>query len=408
MSFRFPFLRILTLWTIPALALVTTTRAAETVADAPQRDVERVALRSVYLWEGAAPQAKGQGAEDRPHLDVLLAPKDKATGTAMIVAPGGGFRERAMDWEGLQVAQWLNTQGIHAFVLSYRIRPAGYEPPVAWGDGARAIRYVRAHAAEFGVNPQRIGAIGFSAGCQIALKLSEVFDAGDAQATDPVERVSSRPDFVVGVYGRPMRQEGEAAKPVPANTPPTFIMLTARDETVDPRNALREIEALRTAGVEAELHVFGGDGTHGRGLHVGDPYTGEWPALLINWLRRNALMTDRQRVPVEGVMTIDGVPMFAGWVTFTPVDDPNLPAASIFYNDKYRKVGKPGRYYIEQKFGPVPGKYRVEAIHVSKDFILVPTMDGARHYTSLTPGGAPLIVEIKPGPNVFDLAIRTK
>jgi hypothetical protein len=213
----------------------------------------------------------------------------------------------------------------------------------------------------------------------------------------------------VPVYGRPLRQDGDAVKPVPADTPPTFTVLTLGDTTIDPQASLRELQAMRQAGVEAELHVFGGDGAHGRGLHAGDPYTGEWPGLLINWLRRNALMTDRERVAVEGAMTIDGVPMFAGWVTFTPVDDPNLPAGSVFYNDKYRKAGqRVGRYYIEQKFGPVSGRYRVEVRHVSKDFILVPSMDAARVYTSLAPAAGPIIVELKPGPNVVDLAIRTR
>lgn len=387
-------------------AIVPTASAAE--APAVARQVDAVKLRSVFLWSGDAPQAKGNAAEDRPHLDIFIAPKERANGCAMIVCPGGGFRERAMDWEGVQVAQWLNTQGIHAFVLSYRIRPAGYERDVAFLDATRAMRFVRAHAADYGVNPRRLGVIGFSAGSVIASKLGETFDAGAPQAADPVERVSSRPDFIVPVYGRPTRQESEGIKPVPANTPPTFTVLTLGDATIDPQASLRELQALRQAGVEAELHVFGGDGAHGRGLHAGDPYTGEWPSLLVNWLRRNALLTDRERVPIEGVMTIDGVPMFAGWVTFTPVDDPNLPAASIFYNDKYRRIGQPGRYYIEQKFGPVPGRYRVEVRHVSKDFILVPSMDGARHYTSLAPSSGPIIVEVKPGPNIVDLAIRTQ
>lgn len=363
---------------------------------------------SLRLWEGDAPQAKGSGPEDRPHLDVFPAPKHLATGCAVIVCPGGGFRERAMDWEGVQVAQWLNTQGISAFVLSYRIRPAGYEPATAWFDAARAVRQVRYRAADYGIDPQRIGVIGFSAGGVIAYKLAETFDTGMPQADDPVERMSSRPDFVVPVYGRALRQEGGTITPVAANTPPTFIVLTLRDESIDPSSSLHEFQALRQAGVEAELHIFGGDGTHGRGLHAGDPDTGAWPGLLINWLRRNTFLTDRERVAVQGVMTIDGVPMFAGWVTFTPVDDSNLPAGSVFYNDKYRKIGMPGRYYIEQKFGPVPGRYRVEVIHVAKDFVSVPTMASARHYTSLTPGGAPLIVELKPGANVVDLAIQTK
>ncbi len=391
---------------VASLASAGSTLAAE--AAAATRQIDRVDLRSVFLWEGPAPEAKGAGPEDRPHLDVFLAPKEHATGCAMIVCPGGGFRERAMDWEGVQVAQWLNTQGIHAFVLSYRIRPAGYDRPVAWLDAARAVRFVRFHAAEYGVNPRRLGVIGFSAGGIIAAKLGEIFDAGAPQSDDPVERVSSRPDFVVPVYGIPLQQDGEGVKPVRPDTPPTFMLLTLRDEAIDPQNSLRQLQALRAAGVEAELHVFGGDGAHGRGLYAGDPYTGEWPSLLLNWLRRNALLTDRERVPVEGVMTIDGVPMFAGWVTFTPVDDPNLPAAAIFYNDKYRKVGKPGRYYIDRKFGPVPGRYRVEVIHVSKDFVLVPSMEAARHYTSLAPGSGPIIVDLKPGANLVDLAIHTR
>jgi acetyl esterase/lipase len=401
---RAPF-SVLWLAAFAIVALKTTGMAAEPMA---ARQVDPVSFRSVLLWEGEAPQAKGRGPEDRPHLDVFLAPKERATGCAMIVCPGGGFRERAMDWEGMQVAQWLNTQGIHAFVLSYRISPSGYDREVAWLDGARAVRFVRAHAADYAVSPQRIGVIGFSAGGVIASKLAETFDAGAPAAVDPVERVSSRPDFVVPVYGRVLRQAGEAAQPVPANTPPTFTVLTLRDETIDPQSAVRELQALRQAGVEAELHIFGGDGAHGRGLYTGDPATGEWPSLLVNWLRRNALLTDRERVAVEGVMTIDGVPMFAGWVTFIPVDDPNLPTAAIFYNDKYRKVGKPGRYYIEQKFGPVPGRYRVEVRHVSKDFILVPSMEAARLYTRLAPNAEPLVVEVKAGANVVDLAIRTQ
>jgi len=382
--------------------------AGEAPAPAP-RAIDSVALRSVFLWAGDAPQAKGTGPEDRPHLDVFLAPRERATGCAMIVCPGGGFRERAMDWEGVQVAQWLNTQGIHAFVLSYRIRPAGYDRPVAWLDAARAVRFVRHHAAEYGVSPRRIGVIGFSAGSMIASKLAETFDAGAPEADDPVERVASRPDFVAPIYGIPLQQqEGEGVKPVRPDTPPTFTVLTLRDTGIDPQASFRQLQALRTAGIEAELHVFGGDGAHGRGLHAGDPYTGQWPTLLVNWLRRNALLTDRERVAVEGVMTIDGVPMFAGWITFTPVDETNLPAASIFYNDKYRNAARHGRYFIEQKFGPTPGRYRVEVQHVSKDFVLVPSIDGARHYPSLAPGGAPIVVELKPGPNVVDLAIRTK
>jgi acetyl esterase/lipase len=378
----------------------------------PKRKVDVVPLRSVQLWEGDAPEAKGKGAEDRPHLDVLLAPAEKANGSAIIVCPGGGYNIRAMDHEGLQVAQWLNDQGIHAFVLSYRIRQAGYEPPVALLDAQRAVRHVRANAKAYGVDPKRIGIMGFSAGAHLASWVGGTFDAGKADDADPVERVSSRPDFIAIIYGEPSQQATDndppQPRPVDADTPPTFMALTATD-IVDPVFAMRHLETLRSAKVEAELHVFGGDGGHGRGMHRGDPDTGVWPTLMINWLRRNAFFTPLARTSVEGTVTIDGAPLFLGWVSLYPVDNPNAPSASIYWNDVFPQGPTLGHYKIEERYGPVPGRYRVEVRREAKDLIAVPSIAGEEVYTHLTPGDTkPMTIDIKPGANKLNLAIRTK
>ncbi len=166
----------------------------------PLAPVEKVDLSPVYLWDGAAPGAKGSADEDRPRINVLRADPKDACGTGVIVCPGGGYSVRAMDYEGLQVAQWLNSLGIDAFLLSYRVGNAGYARDDAFADGTRAVRYVRHHAADYGVDPNRIGMIGFSAGAHLSLRAATDNDAGDADAADPVERESSRPDFVLLIY----------------------------------------------------------------------------------------------------------------------------------------------------------------------------------------------------------------
>jgi hypothetical protein len=257
-----------------------------------------------------------------------------------------------------------------------------------------------------------VGMLGFSAGAHLASWAGERFDGGEPTATDPIERQPSRPDFVVVIYGSPSQADLDPRHPKPLpvtkNTPPTFMALTATDDAVDPAGGLRHLAALRQAGVEAELHVFGGDGGHGRGLHVGDPDTGVWPTLLMNWLRRNAFLTDRSRASVAGKVTIDGRPLIVGWVTLTPADESNLPAASIYMNERFRERAVHGNYRIEARFGPVPGRYHVGVRQLGLDLLLVPTLSEARTFKSFVPDGGPIVVEIKPGVNIVDLAIRTK
>ncbi len=229
----------------------------------------------------------------------------------MIIAPGGGYTHLAANHEGRQVANWLNSMGVAAFVLIYRLGPK-YHHPIELGDAQRAIRMVRARAKEFDVLPDRIGIMGFSAGGHLASTAETHFDAGNAQVGDSVDRVSCRPDFAILGYGVTsfMAPElrgssakallGENADPrqleelsnerhVTTQTPPTFLFSTSEDKSVPPENSLVFYAALHKAGVPAELHIFE-KGPHGVGLDLGDPFLGEWPKLLANWLRSRGLL----------------------------------------------------------------------------------------------------------------------
>jgi acetyl esterase/lipase len=230
---------------------------------------------------------------------------------AVIVAPGGGYRSLSMIKEGREPAVYLNALGIAAFVLKYRLGPR-YHHPVQLGDAQRAIRLVRARAREWGLAPDRIGIFGFSAGGHLASTVSTRFDAGRADAPDPIERASSRPDFAVLAYpvislvepwthqGSKTNLLGDAPDPalarslstdtqVTATTPPTFIYQTNADVSVPAENSAAYFLALRKAGVPAEFHVFK-DGPHGTGLGQQDRALSEWPRLLANWLRATGFL----------------------------------------------------------------------------------------------------------------------
>ena len=150
------------------------------------------------LWDGAAPGAQGTEDADRPTLTLYRA-NGRGAGTAVIVAPGGGYGNLAMNHEGRQVANWLNSVGVTAFVLKYRLGPK-YRHPIELGDAQRAIRLVRTRAQEFGVLPDRIGIFGFSAGGHLASTAATHFDKGDATSADAIERAGSRPDFAILGY----------------------------------------------------------------------------------------------------------------------------------------------------------------------------------------------------------------
>lgn len=266
------------------------------------------------LWPGKAPLQTGTTDADTPRLYTYPA-SGSGPHPAVIVMPGGGYNHLVVDKEGSVEARWLNARGITAYVLIYRLSPA-YHFPAPLLDGARALRYVRANASTLGVDPTRIGVWGFSAGGHLAGYLSTIHDAGDPAAGDPVDRVSSRPDFAILSYARlsmdptiprtgnmeallgdrPTQEQIDsidAVKHVTTDSSPAFIYSTGGDKSVDPLNATLYWTTLRKAGVPAELHLFE-RGPHGTGmaqnLNPDIPELHIWPELLAGWMRQNHWM----------------------------------------------------------------------------------------------------------------------
>ena len=289
--------------------LLSVLAAAGLAAQQPQLSLQDV--QTMRLWSGQAPGALGTEDRDIPTITAYLPRTMRDGTTAVIVAPGGGYTNLAMNHEGRQVASYLNSMGIVAFVLKYRLGPR-YHHPVELGDAQRAIRTVRAKAAEWRIAPDRIGIMGFSAGGHLAATASTHFDAGKADADDPIDRAGSRPDFSILGYpvismteswthqGSRKNLLGDNPDPalakslsgenaVTAQTPPTFIFQTNADTTVPAENSLVYFLALRKAGVKAEMHIFQ-NGPHGVGLAMDDPALSEWPKLLTNWLRLNGFI----------------------------------------------------------------------------------------------------------------------
>lgn len=257
------------------------------------------------LWDGPAPGALGEADADIPTLTVYLPRNMRENTPAVIVCPGGGYVNLAMNHEGRQVANYLNSLGIAAFVLRSRLGPR-YHHPVELGDAQRAIRTLRSHAEEWRLDPTRIGILGFSAGGHLAMTASTHFDEGKAGSTDLVSRANSRPDFTILGYPvismtQPWTHQGSknnllgtdpdpalaaslsGETSVTAQTPPTFLFHTNADTAVPAENSVYYYLALREAGVPAELHIFE-RGPHGVGLANDDPALAEWSKLLANWL----------------------------------------------------------------------------------------------------------------------------
>lgn len=281
---------------------------------------ERVAI----LWPTGAPGALGKKDIDEPRLFIYPARVAATERTALrsprtgvIVLPGGAYRTLMMDKEGAAVAHWLTQRGVDAFVLEYRLGPK-YHFPAPMLDGARAVRYVRSHAGELGIAPNKIGVWGFSAGGHLAGWLATVHDNGDPRAQDPIDRVSDRPDFAILSYGRlsmdpaiprptnlealigdhPSKQTTDMIsidRHVNKGTSPSFIFSTTADETVNSLNATAYYNALKRLNIPAELHIFE-RGAHGVGLglnlqHV--PELSELTVLVENWMQTHGWMEDR-------------------------------------------------------------------------------------------------------------------
>ncbi|HEY2014226.1 MAG TPA: alpha/beta hydrolase [Bryobacteraceae bacterium] len=232
-----------------------------------------------------------------PSIYVFLPPKEKATGAAMMVAPGGGHTQLVIEKEGWEIADWLNSMGIAAFVLKYRLAKAPGStytlPEHVWADSARAMRLVRSHAREWNVDPSRLGFIGFSAGGEVAGMIETRFDAGKPDAADPVERFSSRPDFNVLVYPyyRPGAMRADAAPifPVPKDAPPVFLVCADDDRShVEP--TVKFYLELEANHIPAEMHIYayGGHGFALRPTARPAPVTG-WPERLKEWLAERGI-----------------------------------------------------------------------------------------------------------------------
>jgi len=275
-----------------------------------EQGIDRDAAKAEPLWPAGVPGALGDAPADNPTLTFFPAPADTANGAAVVVCPGGGYGGLAVDHEGYQVAEWLNSEGIAAILLQYRVAP--YRHPIPLGDAQRAIRTVRMRAAEIGIDPARIGIIGFSAGGHLASSTGTHFDKGDPASADPIERVSCRPDFMILVYpvitfkppyahmGSRKNLLGPDAPPelvtlmsndeqVTEETPPTFLVHTSGDQGVPAENSVLFYLALRKAKIPAEMHIFE-KGKHGFGLAPDNPVLSVWPRLCIAWFRDRGLL----------------------------------------------------------------------------------------------------------------------
>ena len=267
--------------------------------------------KTMLLWPAGAPGAQGDEDVDKPSLTVFLPLKANVTKTGVVVAPGGSYTHVATEKEGYAFARWLNERGVAAFVLQYRVGPK-YHHPIEIGDARRAIRLVRAHAAEWGVATDRVGMWGSSAGGHLAATAGTKFDAGDADASDVIERQGSRPDFLILSYPVITFEEPEvhrasrknllgdtpdpklvdllsAETQVTKDTPPTFLFTTTDDKTVPVMNSVIFYSALVKAGVPVEMHIFQ-QGAHGAGLAPTNPQLSVWPDLLAKWMRERGYM----------------------------------------------------------------------------------------------------------------------
>jgi len=262
----------------------------------------------IRLWPGGAPGFENEKAEEvfekaadsdlpkrftvvhYPSVYAFLPPENRNNGVAVIVAPGGGHSQLVIDKEGWEIADWLNENGIAAFVLKYRLaRAPGSHYTVerdALADAARAMRLVRSRAAEWNIDPAHIGFMGFSAGGELAALIETRFDAGHADAADPIERVSSRPDFAAVIY--PGYKPGTIT--VPKDAPPTFLMCTDEDRAhvVTTVNLYLDLERQ---GVPSEMHIYA-RGAHGVGMRATGMPVATWPDRFRDWLVDRQLLRE--------------------------------------------------------------------------------------------------------------------
>jgi len=266
------------------------------------------------LWPNGAPGAKGTDEGDKPTLTIYLPDKEKATGAAVVIFPGGGYGHLAMDHEGIQIAQWLNSIGVAGFILKYRHSNsgAGYGHPAPLQDAQRAIKTVRSRAKQWGVSPDRIGIIGFSAGGHLASSAGTHFQNRYSEPVDEIDRCSCRPDFMILMYPvvsftewythkgsrRNLLGDNPDAdlvenlsneKQVTPETPPTFLVHADDDNGVPSENSVAFYLALRKAKVPAEMHIYE-KGGHGFGPGLGKGACSSWMVRCADWMKGRGLL----------------------------------------------------------------------------------------------------------------------
>jgi len=274
------------------------------------------------VWPGGAPNDNGMKEPEEKYdgvrvrnvseaeMYVYLPEKEKNTGAAVVICPGGGYMIEAMDHEGYEMAEWLASKGVAGIVLKYRLPYGHHEIPS--GDARRAIRLVRANAKEWGIDPGKIGIAGSSAGGHLASTAGTRFDEGIAGSADPMEKISCRPDFMLLLYpvitfneefghmgsrqnligaGNDWKLVKEYSNElhVTPKTPPTFLILADDDSGVPPRNSVEFYLALKENKVPAEMHIFQ-QGGHGFGMTKKNLPVDQWPDLFYNWLKSQKII----------------------------------------------------------------------------------------------------------------------
>jgi acetyl esterase/lipase len=255
----------------------------------------------IRLWSGKAPGEQGAIAAEEstgarvtnvsvPTLTLFPAIQDKGTGAAVIIAPGGAYQFHSWEMEGTEIAQWYSQRGVTAFVLKYRVPRRIFDPnnKLPLMDAQRAVSLVRSRAREWGVNPQKIGLLGFSAGGHLAANASNNPDRRAYPAADEIDAVSCRPDYAVLIYPGALLSKDDPAKLAPemrvsATTPPTFVAVAADDQGCADCS-VRYWQAVKAAGVKSELHVYASGG-HGFGMRPRAGNAATWPQRTFEWMQ---------------------------------------------------------------------------------------------------------------------------
>lgn len=356
--------------------------------------------KEILLWPNGAPGSEGKSGDEavrvtqdgehvvssihKPSLTPYLPAKDKATGAAVIVAPGGGHRELWMDHEGHNFAKWLAARGIAAFVLKYRL---AREPNSTykieehgWADTQRAIRLVRSRAKEFGINLGHVGVAGFSAGGEVAAFAAMRYDAGNKNSTDPIEREPSRPDFQAMIY------PGQSGKIVPTKDSPPIFLLAGYKDRPDISRGLAEVYLrFKDLGVPAELHLYATAG-HGFGMRErNQSAVATWPARFEEWLSELGMFINEapkiagNNAPAKVTIAANDEPgerLIVSGVAFGADGKTPLANASVYV------------YHTDAKGLYTPGAYNDNRIPRLRGYLRTDAQ-GRYEYSTIKPGHYP-------------------